>query len=36
MSEKNEKTCKYLNHVEYLLILLSKGTGYISISALLH
>ena len=36
MSEKYEKTCKYLNHVEHLLILLSKGTGCISISTLLH
>ena len=33
MSEKYEKTCKYLNHVEHLLILASTIIGCISISA---
>ena len=34
MSEKYKKTCKHLNHVEHLLILVSTVTGCISISAL--
>ena len=33
MSEKYKKTCKYLNYVENLLILASKVTGSVSISA---
>ena len=33
MSEKYKKTCKYLNYVEQLLILVSTVTGRISISA---
>ena len=33
MSEKYKKTCKYLNYVEYLLILISTITGWVSISA---
>ena len=33
MSEKYEKTCKYLNHVEHLLILVSTVTGCVSDSA---
>ena len=33
MSEKYKKTCKYLNYVENLLILVSAITGCISISA---
>ena len=33
MSEKYWKTCKYLNYVEYFLILSSAITGCISISA---
>ena len=33
MSEKYKKTCKYLNYVEKLLILASKVTSYVSISA---
>ena len=33
MSQKLKKTCKYLNYVEHLLILVSKITGYVSISA---
>ena len=33
MSEKYKKTCKYLNYVEHLLILISTITGYVSISA---
>ena len=33
MSEKYKKTCKYLNYVEHLLILVSKVTGFVSISA---
>ena len=32
MSQKYKKTCKYLNYVEHLLILVSTGTGSISIS----
>ena len=34
MSEKHEKTCKYLNYVEHLLILASTTTGSLSVSAL--
>ena len=30
---KNKKTCKYLNYVEHLLILVSPVTGCVSISA---
>ena len=33
MSEKYEKTCKYLNYVEKFLILVSAVTGCVSISA---
>ena len=33
MSEKYKKTCKYLNYVENLLILVLAITGCISISA---
>ena len=33
VSEKCEKKCKYLNHVEDLLILVSTVTGCVSISA---
>ena len=33
MSEKDKKTCKYLNYVEDLLILSSTITGCVSISA---
>ena len=33
MSEKYKKTCKYLNYVENLLILVSTVTGFVSISA---
>ena len=33
MSEKYKKTCKYLNHVEYMLILASTTTDSVSISA---
>ena len=33
MSEKYKKTCKYLNYVEHLLILVSTVTGCVSISA---
>ena len=32
MSEKHKKTCKYLNYVEQLLILVSTVTGRISIT----
>ena len=32
MSEKYKKTCKYLNYIENLLILLSTVTGCVSIS----
>ena len=32
MSEKYKKTCKYLNYVEHLLILVSTVTGCVSIS----
>ena len=31
MSEKYKKTCKYLNYVDHLLILLSTVTGCVSI-----
>ena len=34
MSEKYKKTCKYLNFVKNLLILVSTLTGCVSISAL--
>ena len=33
MSEKYKKTCKYLNYVEHLLILVSAVTACVSISA---
>ena len=33
MSEKYKKTCKYLNHVEHVLIIASTVTGCVSISA---
>ena len=33
MSEEYKKTCKYLNYVEHLLILVSAVTGCVSISA---
>ena len=33
MSEKYQKTCKYLNYVKHLLILVSTITGWVSISA---
>ena len=33
LSEKYKKTCKYLNYVEHLLILVSTVTGCVSISA---
>ena len=33
MSEKCKKTCKYLNYVEHLLILVSTVTGFVLISA---
>ena len=33
MSEKYKNTCKYLNYVEHLLILVSTGSGCASISA---
>ena len=32
MSEKYKKTCKYLNHVEHLLLLASTVTSCVSIS----
>ena len=32
MSEKYKKTCKYLNHLEHLLILVSTVTGFVSSS----
>ena len=32
MSEKNKKTCKYLNYVEHLLELVSTVTGCVSVS----
>ena len=34
MPEKYKKTCKYLNYVEHLLILVSTITGCVSISSL--
>ena len=34
MSEKYKKTCKYLNYVEHLLILVSAVTVCVSISPL--
>ena len=33
MSEKYKKTCKYLNYVEHLIILVSAVTDCVSISA---
>ena len=33
MSDKYQKTCKYLNYVKHLLILVSTITGWVSISA---
>ena len=30
MTEKYKKTCKYINYIEYLLILVSKITCFIS------
>ena len=33
MSEKYKKTCRYLDYVEHLLILVSTVTGCVSISA---
>ena len=33
MSEKCKKTCKYLNYVEHLLVVVSTVTGYVSNSA---
>ena len=33
ISEKNEQTCKYLNYVKHLLILVPTITGCVSISA---
>ena len=33
MSEKYKKTCKYLNYIEHLLLLVSSVTGCVSISA---
>ena len=33
LSEKSKKTCKYLNYVEQLLILVSTVTGCVSVSA---
>ena len=33
MSDKYKKTCKYLNYVEHLLILVLTVTGCVSISA---
>ena len=32
MSKKHQKVCKFLNHVEHFLILISAVTGCISIS----
>ena len=34
MSQKYENTCNYLNYDEHLLILVSRVTGCVSISAL--
>ena len=36
MNEKYQKTCKYLNYVEHLLILVSTVTGCVSIFQLHH
>ena len=36
MSEKYKKTCKYLNHVEHLLILPSAVTACVKFLHLLH
>ena len=33
MSEKHKKTCKYLNYVEHLLVLVSTVTACVSILA---
>ena len=33
MSEKCKKTCKHLNHIEQLFVLVSTVTGCVSISA---
>ena len=33
MSEKYKKTCRYLDYVKHLLILVSTVTGCVSISA---
>ena len=33
MSEKYEKTCRYLNYVKHLLVLASTITGCVSVSA---
>ena len=33
MTERYKKTCKYLNYVEHLLILVSTVTGCVSVSA---
>ena len=33
MNKKHKKTCKYLDYVEHLLILVSTVTGCVSISA---
>ena len=34
INEKYKKTCKYLNYVEHLLILVSTVTGCVSVSAI--
>ena len=36
MIEKYNKTCKYLNYVEHLLIFVSTVTGCVSISGFFH
>ena len=33
MSDKCKKTCKYLSHVEHLLVLVLTATGFVLISA---
>ena len=33
MSDNCKKTCKYLSHVEHLLVLVSTATGFVLISA---
>ena len=33
MNEKHKKTCKYLNYVEHLFVLVSAVTGCVSVSA---